>query len=184
MEKQKKMHWYDFISINLFWLGLNIRNNAFGNVFMPYLVALFVGKDILNTALGEMRTAGLVIAMLVQPAMGLLSDRSTSRFGRRRPFIFVGVILDFIFFVFVALAQNYWALLVAIMLLQFSSNISHGALQALIPDQVSESQRGVASGVKAIFELLPLIILPFTIVRLVRNNQFDLSVLVTGPCYW
>ena len=180
MQQTKKMKWYDFISINLFWLGLNIRNNAFGNVFMPYLVALFVSKNILNTALGEMRTAGLVIAMLVQPAMGLLSDRSTSRFGRRRPFIFIGVILDLIFLAFVALAQNYWALLVAIMLLQFSSNISHGALQALIPDQVPESQRGLASAVKAIFELLPLIILPFTIVRLVSNHQFDLSVLVTG----
>ena len=34
-----------------------------------------------------MRTAGLIIAMLIQPAAGLISDRSTSRFGRRRPFI-------------------------------------------------------------------------------------------------
>jgi Na+/melibiose symporter-like transporter len=106
MEKEKKMYWYDFISINLFWLGLNIRNNAVGNIFMPYMVAIFVSESIRNTALGMMRTAGLVIAMLVQPAMGLLSDRSTSRFGRRRPFIFVGVILDLIFLTFIALSWD------------------------------------------------------------------------------
>ena len=89
-----------------------------------------------------MRTAGLIIAMLVQPAIGLLSDRSTSRFGRRRPFIFVGALLDLLFLLMIAVSGNYWVLLVSVLLLQFSSNISHGPLQALIPDLVPEKQRG------------------------------------------
>ena len=38
----RRMRWYDFLSVNLFWLGLNIRNNAVGIIFMPYLVAGFV----------------------------------------------------------------------------------------------------------------------------------------------
>jgi MFS family permease len=172
--------WYDFITINLFWLGLNIRNNAVGAIFLPYMVDQFVRPEVRNTALGGIRTAGLVIAMLVQPAMGLLSDRSTSRFGRRRPFIFAGVLLDLIFLTFMALAFNYWVLLVAVLLLQFSSNISHGAVQGLIPDLVPEGQRGIASGVKAIFELLPLILLGFTIAALVGAGQFGWAVAATG----
>src|SRR5674476_738010 len=83
----KPLKWYDHISVNLFWLGLNIRNNSVSSVLMPYMVAILAAPEIRNTALGGMRTAGLLIAMLVQPAMGILSDRSTSRFGRRRPFI-------------------------------------------------------------------------------------------------
>jgi MFS family permease len=176
----KRLRWFDFISINLFWLGLNIRNNAVGNIFMPYLVAAFAPEDIRNSALGGMRTAGLIIAMLVQPAAGLLSDRNTSRFGRRRPYIFFGVILDLVFLVFIALSQNYWALLVAILLIQFSSNLSHGALQGIIPDQVPEDQRGLASGIKAIMELLPLILLGFTIAKLVGIGQFTWAVVATG----
>ncbi len=176
----KHTRWYDLISVNLFWLALNIRNNAVGTIFMPYLVDRFVQPEIRNTALGGMRTAGLIIAMLVQPAMGLLSDRSTSRFGRRRPFIFVGVLLDLLFLLAIALAFNYWGLLVAILLIQFSSNISHGALQGLIPDLVPEEQRGVASAVKAIMELIPLILLGFTIARLVSLGRFELAVLATG----
>jgi MFS family permease len=172
MQTNRKMHWYDFISINLFWLGLNIRNNSVSNIFMPYLVAIFAAESMRNTALGMMRTAGLVIAMLVQPAMGLLSDRSTSRFGRRRPFIFFGVILDLVFLIFIAFAWDYISLLMAVLLIQFSSNISHGALQGLIPDQVPEAQRGLASALKAIFELLPLIILALTIAKLVGMGQF------------
>ena len=75
----KRMRWVDLIAVNLFWLGVNIRNNAVSTVFMPYLVDRFVRPEIRNTALGGMRTAGLIIAMLVQPAVGLLSDRSTLR---------------------------------------------------------------------------------------------------------
>lgn len=176
----KQLRWIDHININLFWLGLNIRNNALTAIFIPYLVVEFSRPEIKNTALGAMRTAGLIIAMLVQPAMGLLSDRSTSRFGRRRPFIFVGVLLDLVFLAFITLAWDYWSLLAAVLLVQFSSNISHGALQGLIPDLVPENQRGVASGVKAIMELLPLILLAFTIARLVGVGQFDWAIFATG----
>jgi len=176
----KRMRWYDHITVNLFWLGLNIRNNAVGTIFMPYLIVQFVRPEILNTALGGMRTAGLIIAMLVQPAMGLLSDRSTSRFGRRRPFIFVGVLLDLVFLACIALAPSYWTLLAAVLLIQFSSNISHGPLQAVIPDLVPENQRSVASAVKAVLELLPLILLGFTIAQWVGAGRFNFAVIATG----
>jgi len=176
----KQLRWIDHININLFWLGLNIRNNALTAIFIPYLVVEFSRPEMKNTALGAMRTAGLIIAMLVQPAMGLLSDRSTSRFGRRRPFIFVGVLLDLVFLAFIALAWDYWSLLVAVLLIQFSSNTSHGALQGLIPDLVPENQRGVASGVKAIMELLPLILLAFTVARLIGAGQFNLAIFATA----
>ncbi len=76
----KRLRWYDYLTLNLFWFGLNIRNTALGSIFMPYLVGIFAPEAVKNSALGGMRAAGLVIAMLVQPAAGLLSDRSGSRF--------------------------------------------------------------------------------------------------------
>lgn len=176
----KPMRWYDHIGINLFWLGLNIRNTAVGSVFTPYLVALFVPEATRNTALGFISTAGLVIAMLVQPAAGLLSDRSTSRFGRRRPFIFVGTLFDLAFLVAIALSGNFWMLLVATLLIQFSANVSHGPLQGLIPDLVPEEQRGRSSAVKAVFELIPIILVGFTIAQLVGRGQLGWAVFATG----
>ncbi len=175
-----RLGWFDLVSINIFWLGLNIRNNAVGAVFMPYLVDLFVRDEVQNTALGAMRTAGLVIALLAQPFFGLLSDRSTSRWGRRRPFIFTGVLLDLVFIAALAVVTGYWQLLVVVLLLQFTSNISHGALQGLIPDLVPEKQRGVASSLKSIFELLPLILVGLMISPLVGAGRFSLAVAVCG----
>jgi MFS family permease len=176
----KKLRWYDYVTLNLFWFGLNIRNTALGSIFMPYLVGLFAPEALKNSALGGMRAAGLVIAMLVQPAMGLLSDRSTSRFGRRRPYILVGALLDLVFLAAIALSWDYWSLLVAVLLIQFSSNISHGPLQGLIPDLVPDDERGRASAIKAIFELLPLIVVGLTIAKLVGAGQFGWAVFATG----
>jgi len=172
--------WPLLISVNLFWLGLNIRNNAVGSIFMPYLVERFAPPELLNTAFGAMRTASLVVAMLVQPAIGLLSDRSTSRFGRRRPFLALGVALDVLLLIWFAWAGSYWSLLAAVMLLQVSANTSHGALQGLIPDLVPEGQRGLASAVKAIFELLPVVLLGVTIAPMVGAGHFGWAVAVTA----
>lgn len=176
----KRLRWYDYITINLFWLGLNFRNNAMGTIIQPYLVDLFVPAAVRNTALGGLRASGLIIALLAQPAFGLLSDRSTSRFGRRRPYIFVGVLLDLVFLAAMALSWNYWMLFASVLLLQFSANISHGALQGLIPDMVPEDQRGRAAAVKAGFELLAIILVALSIARIAGAGQIDWAIAATA----
>ncbi|OGN94405.1 MAG: hypothetical protein A2Z71_00650 [Chloroflexi bacterium RBG_13_50_21] len=176
----KRLRWFDYLSINLFWLGLNIRNTAVGSIFTPFLVDIYAPADWKNTALSLMRTAGLIIAMLVQPAAGLISDRSTSRFGRRRPFIIIGALLDLVFLAAIGLSWNYWSLLVAVLLIQFSANISHGPLQGLIPDMVPEDQRGRASAVKSIFELLPIVLVGISIAPLVGGGHLGWAIVATG----
>jgi MFS family permease len=148
---------YNYLTINFFWLGINVASGSITPFILPYMVALFAPPELKNTYLAQARVAGLAMAMLIQPLAGLLSDRSTLRWGRRRPFIAVGVALDMPFLLMMALATNYPMLLLAGVLLQFSSNIAHGALQGLIPDLVPEEERGRVSGVKSIMELLPLI---------------------------
>jgi MFS family permease len=69
--------------------------------------------------------------------------------------------LDDLFKRTLGVTTAYALLLVGIVLLQVSSNIGHGALQGLIPDLVPEHQRGRASGVKAVFELIPVFLVLF-----------------------
>jgi MFS family permease len=162
------LRWYDHLTINIYWLGINIASGSITPVILPYLVALFVPPEAKNTYLANIRVVGLAVAMLVQPMAGMLSDRSTSRWGRRRPFILTGGILNVLFLLIVGasplflgstaqgVSAAYFVLLGGIVLLQVSSNIGHGALQGLIPDLVPEDQRGRSSGVKAVMELLPV----------------------------
>lgn len=156
----RRLRAIDYITVNIYWLGLNFVTGGLTPIILPYLVQQFVPEVLKNTYYGGLRTAGLIVAILVQPLAGMLSDRSTQRWGRRRPFIFLGTMLDLVFLAWIARSGNYWMLFVAVLFLQFSSNIAHGALQGLIPDLVPREQRGRASGVKAVMELLPVILLP------------------------
>ena len=156
----RRLRAIDYITVNIYWLGLNFLTGSLTPIILPYLVQQFVPQALKNTYYGGLRTAGLIVAILVQPLAGLLSDRSTLRWGRRRPFILLGTISDLVFLTLVALSGNYWMLFIAVLFLQFSSNIAHGALQGLIPDLVPQEQRGRASGVKAVMELLPVVLLP------------------------
>jgi Na+/melibiose symporter-like transporter len=100
-----------------------------------------------------MTFVGLILAMIVQPLSGALSDRTRARWGRRRPWIAAGTLVDLLCLAIMALAGGYWALLVGYLLLQTSSNTAHGPAQGLIPDLVPAERRGLASGLKNLFDM-------------------------------
>ncbi|HSJ56684.1 MAG TPA: MFS transporter, partial [Anaerolineae bacterium] len=112
----------------------------------------------------------LAVAMMIQPMAGMLSDRTTHPLGRRRPWIIGGTLISLFFLAIIGLSPSfqgemlaglsvaYLVLLLGVALLQVSSNFALGAVQGLIPDLVPEEQRGRASGVKAVMELLPAFI--------------------------
>jgi len=177
---RQRMRWYDHITINIYWLGINIAAGIITPVLLPYLVALFAPPELKNTYLATIRVIGLALAMMVQPLAGMFSDRCTHPMGRRRPYIIGGALfnvlflfiigasplflnspLDGFFQPFLGVTTAYVVLLLGIALLQVSSNVAHGALQGLIPDLVPEDQRGRASGVKAVMELLPSFLVIF-----------------------
>lgn len=187
----RKLHWYEQIGINAYWLGQSFASGVISPVLSPALILFFAPIEQKNTYLSVVATIGLAVAMLIQPIFGMLSDRSMSKWGRRRPFIFIGALANSIFVFFMAISPKFGSMLsgakpiilgftlgFAVLLLttilsQFASNIGHGALQGLIPDLVPEEQRGVTSGIKAIFELLPsLLILLLGIGALVDKKQF------------
>ena len=174
----KRMRWYDYITYNIYWLGLNMSSGSLTPIILPVLVAQFVGEAMKGTYLGFLRSVGLIVAILVQPAAGMLSDRSMSRWGRRRPFIFIGAILSILCLALIGVAGSYWVLFGAILLMQFASNIAHGALQGVIPDLVPADQRGRASAVKAMMELIPVVLVAFTTGKMVGDGNVWGAILV------
>ena len=169
--------WYDYITINIYWLGLTMVSQT-NSLILPLLVQKFVGPERQGTAFGQLRLYTLMVALLIQALMGMLSDRSTLKWGRRRPFILVGTLLNMACMIAIGTSPSYWFLFGAVVLSQIASNIAHGAEQGLIPDMVPEDRRGLFSGVKSIMELLPVIIVAFTVGQLVAAGQMWGGILV------
>ncbi len=173
----RPLRWYHLITINIFFLALTVLSQTNGLVF-PLLVQDFVGEATKGTRLGELRLWSLMAALLWQALMGMLSDRSASRFGRRRPFIFIGTLSLLVFLVLIGVSAGmegmagFTFLFTVAVLMSFASNTAHGAQQGLIPDLVPDEQRGRYSAVKAMLEIpIPLILVSFTIARFVANGN-------------
>lgn len=148
----KKMPFLRMLVISLLSFGLTFSSNVQSPPLMTYKVRQ-LAPNLPNTALGFMGFLGLLVAMAVQPIVGVFSDRARTRLGRRLPFIIGGAVLIAAALFLLAAAPALWVLLLGVLFVQFSSNILQGPWQALIPDLVPEAQRGTASSLKAVMDI-------------------------------
>jgi MFS family permease len=89
--------------------------------------------------------AGLC-AVVAYPLTGALSDRTTSRFGRRRPWILGGAVLFAVALVVLGLQTTYVGVGVFWSIALIGFCVLTAALTATISDQVPVGQRGFVSG--------------------------------------
>jgi MFS family permease len=175
----RALRWYDYITINIYWFSLTTRAQTLTPLVLPLLVQRFVGEAAKGAYLGRIRLWALMVAVLTQALMGLLSDHSRARLGRRRPFILVGTLCELVVMTLIGIAaqsqegmNGYWVLFALYVTSMLSSNTAHAATTGLIPDLVPEAKRGRFSGVKALFELpLPLVFVSLFVSRMITRGN-------------
>ena len=144
----------DYVKITVFGFALSALWSSLHLLILPLRLLEFVPEGLKNTYLDLLILSGLVLAMLVQPVAGALSDRSGLAWGRRRPYILLGTIPVLLLLPGIGLAGSYAAIFLVYCLLQVGSNVAQGPFQGLIPDLVPEGRRGVASGVRSLLNLV------------------------------
>lgn len=155
--KKKASIWQMFV-LNMYWIGLSFKWNAIHPLILPAVLLNYVPDNQKNTYLGILTFIGLIIATIIQPVSGAISDRWVSRWGPRRPLIVIGSLLDLVFLAILGWAGGLGWLFAGYIFLQFSSNLAHGPVQGLLPDRVPAHQLGVASGIKTFMDMLALIL--------------------------
>lgn len=102
--------------------------------------------DPVNTegSLGLVMGVGAAFALIANPLVGRLSDRTTSRWGMRRPWILGGAIVGLGGFALIGVANSVLMVLLAWCL---AMNAVLAAANATLPDQVPVSSRGKVSGI-------------------------------------
>ncbi len=146
------------IALSVYWVAIGYLWQGLHTLILPDLVLQLVGETYKGTALSLMENLGLLMATVWQPVAGAISDHTSTRWGRRHPFILGGTLADIPFLLGIALSGSYWLLAVFYILLQTSSNTAHGPYQALLPDVVPEEQRGEASGYYGVANMAGLLV--------------------------
>lgn len=91
-------------------------------------------------------SVGAAVGMFGNPVWGRLSDRTRSRFGRRRPWVALGIAAGTAGIAVIAFVPQVWALVLGWALAQAGFNAALAATMASVPDQVPAKDQGRASG--------------------------------------
>jgi Na+/melibiose symporter-like transporter len=167
--KARRFGRWDYFKITILVFATTALWQGMHGIILPLRVLDFVPEVEKNTALGLLISTGLLLAMIVQPVVGAISDRSGFSWGRRRPFILVGIVFLLLLLPGIGLAGSYAVLFTTYCFLQIGSNTVQGPHQGFIPDLVPVGKRGLASGVKGLLEILGGVALLYPIAIFMDN---------------
>ncbi|RRN62851.1 MFS transporter [Caulobacter sp. 602-1] len=95
--------------------------------------------------LSQVAFYGAIAASIANLLAGAISDRTTSRFGRRRPWMVVGAIGASLAYLAIMNAKTPLALIGGVILFQLTFNLCFSALVAVMPDRVPDTQKGMVA---------------------------------------
>ncbi|HEX8048881.1 MFS transporter [Rhizobium sp.] len=147
-----------------FIVGFALANlGFFVAVMTPIAVTLAIRVSALDpvdkgASLGAILGSGALFALFANPIFGQLSDRTRSRFGRRRPWLIGGVIVGSLAQLVIAYSSSLLVIGIAWCAVQVAYNAMLAALVAVVPDQVPEQQRGMISALAGMSVYVALLI--------------------------
>lgn len=160
-------------------LFMAVYGLAYTGMWMALLTPILVGlamrvrvidpahaDDSLSLVVG----VGALTALLGNPFFGRLSDRTTSRYGMRRPWLIGGALAGVAGLAVVAQAMSVPQLLLGWCITQLAYNAQLAALAAILSDQVPPSQRGTVSGIVSISVPLGMVCGTFLVQTLVDST--------------
>ncbi|QCP00356.1 MFS transporter [Arthrobacter sp. 24S4-2] len=120
--------------------------------------------------------AGAAVSLVANPLFGAFSDRTTSRLGRRVPWVLFGAILGAVALIALAGAPNVAVMTFLWCLVQAGCNGAYAAITAAIPDRVPVPQRGTVGGLAAMGQTVGILI--GAVIAAVVSGNFGVGYLV------
>jgi len=131
------------------WLGLWIAQLVPVQVLLPLQIAAQHSSDEWLTSLvsyGLVSAVAGAFVVVAYPIVGALSDRTRSRFGRRRPWILGGSLTAGVGLALLGIQTETVGTIVMWTVVMLGFCMASAALTAVMADQVPENQRGLVSG--------------------------------------
>ncbi|MGI6157804.1 MAG: MFS transporter [Saccharofermentanales bacterium] len=100
-----------------------------------------------TTMIGVIMTIDNIFGIIFQPLVGALSDRTYTRYGRRMPWIMIGIPLSAIFFFLIPWAQSLKLMMAFIICFNLIMSLWRSPVIALMPDLTPRPLRSKANGV-------------------------------------
>jgi MFS family permease len=174
---RRELTFWRLLAINFFKFGGDGVHWTPLNTIILQVLAFAVGGTTGQATLivAQANSAGGVFAVVVPIVVGYLSDRTATRFGRRRPWMAVGTVFNLFGLGLLAAAGSPAALVGAYLVVQISNNAAFASYSAVIPDIVPVRQNGQASGLLNSMQQLGTVVGLFALTILLSPDHFGSS---------
>ncbi len=124
-------------------IGFGLQNANTSRIFQT------LGAEV--DALAILWIAAPLTGLLVQPIIGHFSDRTWTRFGRRRPYFLVGAILTTLALIAMPNSPSLWFAAAMLWIMDASINITMEPFRAFVGDNLPEEQRTAGYAMQSFF---------------------------------
>lgn len=114
---------FGFFAVSLTW--------SVYNSFMPPLLSKYISNEAI---IGFIMTIDNYLALFIQPAVGIFSDKHNTKFGRRMPFLMIGMPLAALFLFLIPSYSGLFTLIAYLICMNLSMSLFRSPVISLMPD--------------------------------------------------
>ena len=134
-----RMTFWQIVNMNIGFFGIQFSFGLQQSSMSP--IYKYLGAD--EASLPYLWLAGPMTGLLVQPLIGALSDRTTSRWGRRTPYFLIGAILCSLGLLAMPYSPTLWMAASLLWILDSANNVTMEPYRAFVSDKLPASQHSL-----------------------------------------
>ncbi|MHA1653576.1 MAG: MFS transporter [Candidatus Thorarchaeota archaeon] len=145
-----RMNWLYVFAIGLGFFTTGVSWSVYNSYLPADFLPTFIIGDLQNTIIGAIMVLDNAFALFMQPYIGAHSDKTRTRWGRRMPYIMVGIPIAATFFTLIAYGWavgSFWLMFAMITIFNIAMAFYRAPVVALMPDLVPTEHRSKANGI-------------------------------------
>lgn len=127
---------FGFFAISVTW-----------GVYNSFVQVILKNFKMTNTLIGFIMTIDNYLAIFIQPAVGIWSDRIDTKIGKRMPFIVIGMPIAAVFLFLLPNYTNFTTFMIFLIILNLSMSIFRSPVISLMPDVTYKENRSRANSI-------------------------------------
>ncbi len=135
----RRMSLWQIINMNFGFFGIQFSFGLQQSNMSP--IYNYLGAD--ESSLPLLWLAGPMTGLLVQPIIGAMSDRTTSRWGRRTPYFLIGAILCSLGLLAMPYSPTLWMAASLLWILDAANNVTMEPYRAFVSDKLDKPQHAL-----------------------------------------
>jgi maltose/moltooligosaccharide transporter len=136
MTKRPRLPFWQIVNMNVGFFGIQFSFGLQQSNMSP--IYQYLGAD--EARLPLLWLAGPMTGLLVQPIVGAMSDRTTSRWGRRTPYFLIGAILCSLGLLLMPFSPTLWFAAGLLWILDAANNVTMEPYRAYVSDRLNRDQ--------------------------------------------